>query len=74
MENKVLQTADVSIEEMIEKLQKVSGGGAPQRMPGGGPWAAGPTVSPAFLLAAYKFQGTIFGFSEGGDGWEREKV
>lgn len=30
MENKVLQTADVSIEEMIEKLQKVSeGGGVP---------------------------------------------
>lgn len=27
MENKVLQTADISIEEMIEKLQKVSGGG-----------------------------------------------
>lgn len=26
MENKVLQTADISIEEMIEKLQKVSGG------------------------------------------------
>lgn len=25
MENKVLQTADISIEEMIEKLQKVSG-------------------------------------------------
>lgn len=38
MENKVLQTADVSIEEMIEKLQKVSGGGVPQGMPGGGPW------------------------------------
>lgn len=29
MENKVLQTADISIEEMIEKLQKVSGGGVP---------------------------------------------
>lgn len=26
MENKVLQTADISIEEMIEKLQKVRGG------------------------------------------------
>jgi hypothetical protein len=40
MENKVLQTADVSIEEMIEKLQKVSGGGVPCGCNGGGLWAS----------------------------------
>lgn len=39
MENKVLQTADISIEEMIEKLQKVSGGGVPTWVRWAGPRA-----------------------------------
>lgn len=76
MENKVLQTADVSIEEMIEKLQKVSGGR-------GSPWmqwrravgfhrAPGPAVSLVFLMAVYIFQGTVFEFSEGGHGRDRK--
>lgn len=41
MENRVLQTADVSIEEMIEKLQKVSGraqGPPPGSHPPGSQW------------------------------------
>lgn len=41
MENRVLQTADVSIEEMIEKLQKVSG----SAQVGAGTPPAGPPAS-----------------------------
>lgn len=35
MESKVLQTADVSIEDMIDKLQKVSGNATFLRLPSG---------------------------------------
>lgn len=43
MENKVLQTADVSIEEMIEKLQKVSG--STHMVTVGPPWSSHPPHS-----------------------------